>query len=208
MTGGSGMGPGKGVGVGMGPGGLGGAGGAAAALPHGLIPDRYLEVTPQFRRVPVAVVLIVDQNHVDRVLTAFNNSKLRFLMTQVLLNHYGHSVKPDLSSERADEGAAGPGPMGPTGPMGAGSGGPAFPGGSGKGGLVGPGRPGGFFPGGKMPGGFGPVGGGSDSNGSQPAATDNMEANMELVIYGIVTLYERYPPKPAAGAGGDAAKTP
>ena len=23
---------------------------------------------------------------------------------------------------------------------------------------------------------------------------DNMEANMELVIYGVVTLYERYPP--------------
>ena len=44
--------------------------------------------------IPVAVVLIVDQDHVDRVLNSFNNSKLRFLETQVLLNYYSGSLQP------------------------------------------------------------------------------------------------------------------
>ena len=67
-----------------------------------------------------------------------------------------------------------------------------------------------------------PMGGGSFPGGSGPAdpgyghavtaATDDLEANMELVIYGIVTLYERYPPRPAGASGGapagDTAKAP
>ena len=51
----------------------------------------------------VAIVLIVDQNQVDRVQTAFNNSKLRFLTTQVLLNHYPKSLKPELPTEKAGD---------------------------------------------------------------------------------------------------------
>src|SRR5207249_422527 len=78
------------------------AGGQGGELPdvltekHKLIRNRYLEKSPQSRHVPVAVTLIVDQDHVDRVLTSFTNSKLRFLTSQVLLNRYPLTVAPDL----------------------------------------------------------------------------------------------------------------
>lgn len=188
---------------GPGPGGMGGDKGGGTVLANGLVAERYLEVTPQFRRLPVAVVLIVDQNQVDRVLTAFNNSRLRFLMSQVLLNHYTKSVKPDLPGETPTEtagGAAGPsfGPV--AGP-----------------GMIKPGGPGAFRPGGKGPaGGFGsqggflgPMGGATTGDTGHAAAstTDDLEANMEVVIYGIVTLYERYPPR-SGQPGGETAKAP
>ena len=128
------------------------------ALAHGLSPDHYVDVTEQSRRLPVAIVLIVDQDHVDRILTAFNNSKFRFLETQVLLNHFPGSLQPPLVEEKKE--------------------------------VVGdqifirperiPRRPPGE-------GGNPAVRGGGDS-----------EANMELVIYGIMTLYQRYPPRGAA----------
>jgi hypothetical protein len=124
--------------------GIGGGKGPRApqgGLPNGMARDRYLEVTPQARRIPVAVVLIVDQDHVDRVLTAFDNSPLRFLITQVTLNHFPGSLRPPEPTAGGVAGNPGPG----------------------------------------IPG--------------QEAAQD-LEANMELVIYGIVTLYERYPPRP------------
>jgi hypothetical protein len=56
-----------------------------------------------------------------------------------------------------------------------------------------------------MPGGFpglpGAVGPGGAAGDAQEAATDNMEANMEIVLYGVMTLYERYPPRANAPAG-------
>lgn len=156
------------------PGGpMGNQGGAKGALPNGFSPIRYQEVTPQFRRVPVAVALIVDQNHVDRVQTAFNNSKLRFLVTQVLLNHYPDSLRPKVPDDKPGGAAETPGA-------------PAFPGG-----LV-PGMP-------NMPGMPGmPL----PNRAQQPAAaaSGDLEANIELVLYGVVTLYERFPPRPAAAA--------
>ena len=185
-------------------GGFPGAAANANTLPHGFAPDRYQEVTPQFRRLPVAVVLIVDQNHVDRVQNTFNNSKLRFLTTQVLVNHYPQSLRPQVPSEKEEGGfpgfggfggftQPGIGPMQPR-PLGGVSGGPGGPGGFPRG----PGAFPGAFPGGA--GGFG----GYDS---QSAANDELEANMELVLYGVVTLYERYPPLPA-GTAGTEQKTP
>jgi hypothetical protein len=118
-------------------------------LDHGLWTDRYYDVSEQARRVPVCVVLIVDQDHVDRVLTAFNNSKLRFLMTQVLLNQHMGSLQPKAPAAENKEQAPGVPPRG----------------------------------------------------GVQPAAPvttsgGDADVNMELVIYGIMTMYERFPPKP------------
>jgi hypothetical protein len=122
----------------------------------------------------VAVALIVDQDHVDRVLTHFNNSKLRFLELQVLLNHYTGSLTPPATTEQKEKGPEGypPGIR----PKGFG-----FPGGlGGREGLIpgGPGRP---------------------AAGNQPSGDgQNLETNMELVIYGVMTLYQRYPPRPQA----------
>ena len=128
---------------------------------NGLKADRYLEPpTRQTRRIPVGVALIVDQEHVDRVLLAFSKSHLRFVTTQVILNRYPNSVRP--------------------------SGGTAQP--KGKGGF-GP-KDFGF--------GEGTIGPGLGGVRHQPAASSgsNQESNIELVIYGIMTMYERYPPRP------------
>jgi hypothetical protein len=118
---------------------------------HGLIRNRYVEFSPQARRVPVSLALIVDQDHIDRVETAFNNSKLRFLTTQVLLNQYTSSVRPQLPLVD-DKGVVGPPRVAP----------PTY------------GQPG------------APVAGASGGL--------ELENNYEMVLYGIVTLYERYPP--------------
>jgi hypothetical protein len=139
---------------------------------NGVLFDRYIEVSEQSRRVPVGIALIVDQDHVDRVLTAFNNSKLRFLTTQVLLNRYPNSVRPMLVGQKAgiEDGAGGVPPQLPAMPMGG-----MFPMG---GGAVGE------FP----MGGFGMPGAGlTGSSGEE------LENNVEMAIYGIATLYERYP---------------
>jgi hypothetical protein len=90
---------------------------------------------------------------VDRVLTHFNNSKLRFLETQVLLNHYSGSLQPPPPPDAKSDNPR-----------------PGFPG---------------FGPGNRGPGQPAAAGGGQD-----------LETNMEIVIYGIMTLYQRYPPPP------------
>ena len=59
------------------------AGGQGNMTPNQQNRERYTQVPEQLRRVPVAVVLVVEQGQVDRVQTAFNNSRLRFLTTQV-----------------------------------------------------------------------------------------------------------------------------
>ncbi len=122
-------------------------------LEHGFWTHRYSEVTDQMRRIPVAVVLIVDQDHVDRVLTSFNNSKLRFLPTQVLLNQYPGSLQPPAVPGKDDEAPVRPLPGQPR----------VRP--------VAPPPP-------------------------QAGASSDTETNMELVIYGIMTLYQRYPKAP------------
>src|SRR5205823_4543648 len=48
--------------------------------PNGFLRERYLDVTPQYRRLPVAMVLIVDPDHTAKVQTAFADSELRLLM--------------------------------------------------------------------------------------------------------------------------------
>ncbi|MCI0637765.1 MAG: hypothetical protein L0Y72_22105 [Gemmataceae bacterium] len=168
--------PGMGVGMGQGN----------ALTKHGFVKDRYLEVTPQARRLPVAVSLIVEQEHVDRVQTAFNNSVLRFLTTQVLVNRYPSSMRPHL---------VGQGSSGYLDPGGIGEGGLRMPAG-----LMPPQMPGAFggFPGGDVaggvqPGGF-PASGQFNPFGITTTAADDMETNVEVVLYGIVTLYERFPP--------------
>jgi hypothetical protein len=164
-----------------------GAGANAAEVGlNGVLKERYLEVSEQSRRVPIGLALIVDQDHVDRVLTAFNNSKLRFLTTQVLLNHYHGSVRPQVAGAAAAP-KEGDGDMPATAPIPAAGGGP---------------RGGGFGSGAMMPkglnlpgsaAGFGPASAPTASGAGSGSDIDEMEANMELVIYGIVTLYERYP---------------
>jgi hypothetical protein len=126
---------------------------------NGLIRNRYSEdPTEQTRRIPIAISLIVDQEHVDRVFTSFGNSKFRFVLNQWLINRYPLSVRPNLVVHEK------------TGPLG-------FP--KGPQGPQGRPRPIGGLPEGAE------AGGGEEDSGS----------NLELVLYGTVTLYNRFPPR-------------
>ena len=135
---------------------------AANISPNGLRIDRYNEKpTKQSRRIPIGVALIVDQEHVDRVLLAFSKSRLRFLTTQVILNRYPHSVRPEFGETQ--------------------------PGNKGF-------NPKDFFKGGEAAAGQG-FGGFRNQPRTVSSSSTDQESNMELVVYGVVTLYERYPPR-------------
>lgn len=56
--------------------------------------NRYIDVTQQVRRMPLGVVVIVDQAHVQDVLTAIANSRLRVQITQTQMQRYRGSIKP------------------------------------------------------------------------------------------------------------------
>jgi hypothetical protein len=76
----------------------------------GFVKNRYIETTDQVRRMPIGMVLIVDQSHVQDVLTAFAKSRLRFQTTQVEWKRYRGKIQPELVEEG--------GPAGPGGEMG------------------------------------------------------------------------------------------
>ena len=139
-----------------------GKGDAVNISPNGLRIDRYIEKpSQQTRRMPIGVALIVDQEHVDRVLLAFSKSRLRFLTTQVILNRYPHSVRPEFGNVQQ--------------------------------------RGKGFNPKEFLKDGEATIGPGLGGFRNQPQASSGssaeQESNMELIVYGIVTLYERYPPR-------------
>jgi hypothetical protein len=170
-------GPGGGAG-----GGVRGAGPTGGGSGKGMIPEgargegdkkdenpykRYSDSTPEFRKMPVAMVFIVDQDSVHYVLSAFEKSRLRFQITQVLMTRYTKSLKETKKAGKEDQGEPRERPMvdpkkGPMGP------GPVGPRGGGSGRGTPPGvRPPGYGSGGRM--GFGspagPRGGGSGRMG-------------------------------------------
>ncbi len=136
-----------------GPGGKGPArvGGPGADLfettENGMILKRYLGVTPQSRRLPVAVVVIADQEQAYRIQAALADCKFRFLTTQVVMNRCPESMRPPKKAEDM----AGEAPPG----------------------IRPPGR----------------------QAEDEQAGGNQDETNVELVIYGVITLYERYPPR-------------
>jgi hypothetical protein len=146
---------------------------AASAPPsqtlNGLRPYRYSEITPEVRRVPVGMVLIVDQKNLQDVLTAVSNSRLRMQITQWEWVRHHDDVKP-----KVDPNAVPPRPARTT---------------------KGPARP---------------------TRAARPAgagasAVEDRELELvQLAVYGIASLYERYPPPkpPAAPAPAAAAAAP
>jgi hypothetical protein len=49
-----------------------------------LLLDRYMQKTPELRKLPVSLVMVVGPEHINRVLASLASSPLRFLTTQVL----------------------------------------------------------------------------------------------------------------------------
>jgi hypothetical protein len=190
--------------------GLGGAGGGRGANfgPPLAVLDgnklRYIDVTSQVRRMPVAMLIVVDQSFLQDTLVAFANTPLRFQITQ----YHWKRFRGTLTSTDGTGGLGG-GPGGPGGPGGRGGdeeggytmgGSPGGPGGRGSSGPPGgiPGGPPGASSGG--PGGSGSFGLGNEGGmggfpGSQSSSVAEGQATsglVELSIYGIVTLYEKY----------------
>ena len=179
-------------------------GGAAAEdlSKNGLVRKRYISTTAEVRRMPVAMVLIVDQAHMQDVLTAVANSPLRIQVTQWLWRRYHGDIKPreeeKTNTANGESGRDGRPQRIPVG-----------------------GRPEGTPPAGIRPGvrpGVGPGGYGQPGTGT--AAEEQEWDLIEISIYGVASLYERYPPKqpkaeaaatPQTGttpAAGPAAATP
>ncbi|MCS6850139.1 MAG: hypothetical protein NZ700_03090 [Gemmataceae bacterium] len=61
---------------------------------NGVLRFRYMEVSPQVRRLPLAMVLVVDSAHIQGVLTALANSKLRLQTTQVDWHRTREKIRP------------------------------------------------------------------------------------------------------------------
>jgi hypothetical protein len=197
----------------------GGSKGGAAAVadittPNGIPRDRYLHVTPQARHLPVVVRLVVDQAHIHDILASISNSRLRMQITQVSFHHVSDVTRASLEAPAAGGNTpAGTRPGGPPTsgippartppaemrPPADGNRPPAPP--------MGMKMP-------QMPG-SGPSSGGGrmlfggprdgDGGSGRPAAgvaakstartLDNARL-VELSIYAIASLYDRFPPRP------------
>lgn len=174
---------------------------------------RYVEITPQVRRMPVGIVVIVDQAYIQDVLLAFANSSLRFQITQVTWQRFRGNLGSDSASD-----STGPGGnvmIGKTGVLGTGLTGPGGgdpdmgslrfsrpPGGRGSSAAGPPGI-----------GALGPMGGGGldgmEIGGGRLTSVSEAQLTsglVELGVYGIVSLYERYNPAtdPDAAKEGEA----
>lgn len=223
-----------------GPGGMSGQNSADFTF-NGLARKRYIHRTDQVRAMPIGLEVVADQAYVQDVLTAMANCKLRFQTVQTHLNRFRGVLSylpgggmaapgPGPGEGGENESMPGPGVPGPSVPGfgggsrgGSGPGTPALPGRGSPGGPPGlPGVPGfGGSPGGpSFPGfpGFGPGGMGGYNpygGGFRNSSDDQVAGNMvEIGIYGIATLYEKFQPEPgkkddaATAAGNSTTNTP
>ncbi len=159
---------------------------------------RYIDWNDQVRRMAIGMVFIVDPSRIQDVLTALANSRLRFQITQVHWQHYTGSIKP-IVDERNKRALVR-------------TGSDSYP-------MAGVGRSwnmdtesydsfsAGSF--GQTPGIIPGITGNIDP-GSMLNPAEETANVVELAIYGIASLYQKYPPRPpepeapAAGAEGAA----
>ncbi len=164
--------------------------------------NRYLETTDQVRRIPVAIVILIDQMFMQDALVQFANSPLRFQTTQY---HWKRSREASGSGSTGSTGSTpggmlpgtgasdeGPGitlPVSGGGPLGPRGAPPAPGGGEFRAPPTGP-----LGPMGPM-GGYDPYGAGglTGSSGTSSVGEGAVTSGLvEMTIYGIVTLYEKY----------------
>jgi hypothetical protein len=177
-----------------------GSGGANTTVKPGVDPLRYFETSKQVRRLPVGMVLVIDQAYIPDVLTAVANSRMQMFTTQTQMRRIGAIQPPQETltgqpvNPQPGPGVGGPGPIGPP---------PPAPVGGGMGGAVaGPGPGGGVPPVRSFPpnfprgtGGLGtPDGEGPGSvpgqNPLTPGSTEDPNL-VEFTIYAIASIYEK-----------------
>src|SRR5262249_9310473 len=80
--------------------------------PNHIAKNRYIDMTDQVRRMPVAFVIVVDQSNINDVLIALSNSsRMRFQTTQTHLQRvYGGTTGGGSSPEPGGFAGAAPGP--------------------------------------------------------------------------------------------------
>jgi hypothetical protein len=160
----------------------------------------------EVRRMPVAISVVVDQSYLQDVQLAFANSPLRFQITQVNWARFRDRLAGDGGTGGIDTSADPSGGIVTTGAFGGGGLGSSLMGPP-RGGL----RPPGIGPGPGMPPG-GPVGpagppgtgagynpygesGGTYGSGGLTVSESQLTSGLiELTIYGVVSLYEKYAP--------------
>jgi len=166
---------------------------------------RYVDVTDQVRRMQVAFTVVIDQQYITDVMIAYANSPLRFEGVQY---HWKRASGVQSSAATAGGLAGLPGQGGEEfssisgsagmglssslyGPMGQSGSGPMSS--SGPYGPMGADQRGGGLTYGGIPG----LSSTSLSNVSEAQANSGL---VELTVYGLVSLYEKYDPKPKDGA--------
>jgi hypothetical protein len=148
----------------------------------GLERNRYLQVKPECRHLPLGMAMVVDQSVVPDVMAAVANSRLRIQVTQVEMTHIP-GIQPQ--TQPAADGGGRP----------AGGAPPANEGGRPRVGPV-------LGPGGNVP---------SRAAGGRTEASDANDPNLvELGVYGIAAVYENFEvyekkKQPPAGAAAPAA---
>jgi hypothetical protein len=202
----------------------------------GLNKNRYTDANAQVRHMPIAMAVLMDEDHIHDFLGALANSRLKIQTLQIHWNHSRDKIKPsgeeDPDTNTNKRSATAAQPTRPTGvnqppmpPSGMGTLG-RRPDMGGMGREMGRGMGGGGRQGqmGKLGGGFGFGGGfggpGGSGFGKQVTASraavpgtsatsaseeDEPMTLVELSVYGLATLYERFPGKPEAPAEGAAA---
>lgn len=175
----------------------GGGGGAGEVSPNQKITlNRYVQVDNELRRIPVALVMVVDATAITDIIGAMSNSRLRF---QVTLAPW--TKVPALGKPGGNTGSGAPPPP-------PGGGGSQPPGGQppsspmgGKGGMIGGGTAGaGSSPppgggqtgpgGGRIGGGGGQVPQGGQPSGPAVMGLEDDSSVVELQIFGLITIYE------------------
>jgi hypothetical protein len=82
---------------GEGRGGFGG--GSSDKTKNGFEKNRYMSASKQVRRMPIALALVMDQDHIQDFLTVVANSKLRVQTTQVYWQRFHDDIKPTFPEE-------------------------------------------------------------------------------------------------------------
>jgi hypothetical protein len=181
----------------------------ASSTAAGLSINRYVDANDQVRHMPVAMALLVREDNIPDVLAAFTNSQLRIEVTQFHWHHSRDRIQPpilDAPPTSKDETQQAK---------------PRRRTGKGEGGVdpTEERTPPNTVRGKAAPAGTPSLRGGNLSitlgtpalqgkTGTESVDQEDDMNLMEVAVYGIAALYEKYPPKPADNAAGGASADP
>lgn len=160
-----------------------------------LNPVRYIQVTQAVRRMPIGLVLVVDQRYLDEILAAFANSPVRLFVNQIGWQHVKQSISAPPKPTKSGTPATAAGPTTPP---------------PGAGGAARPIRSGGGRASEEVDDTALTPTPGVKGVGGAPL-DDSVTDQVRLAIYGVANLYKPYPPikleePKAAAAPGSPAK--